>query len=277
MDDIHEEILTLKKLYGVAFDYEGIILALRIARYSKYPILGGEKETFFFVLEEACERKDLNTDDYFAFALHDDERIQLHDKFMERSNVIGVTEIAEMGTELTGIPSSWFVKLKDSIINSLLVPKVDSNSSGRPLGLFLFVGSNGGYKYKLAEANANELYDEEDNCPIRIDMEKYTDPDSASCLVGTFVNTLKNKPYSVVILDKIDKAHSSAMDALVSALNPEKGIDFRNVLIILTCYIEDEDMYELSHASGLGKEYEEATTFVKPELLQVVDEMILIN
>lgn len=98
VDDIHEEILTLKKLYGVAFDYEGIILALRIARYSKYPILGGEKETFFFVLEEACERKDLNTDDFSAFALHDDERIQLHDKFMERSNVIGVTEIAYWDT-----------------------------------------------------------------------------------------------------------------------------------------------------------------------------------
>ncbi|KAJ0045072.1 hypothetical protein Pint_06229 [Pistacia integerrima] len=288
MDLIQVEIWLLETLYGITFESEAIFLAARIASHPKNSVLSGEIATFFYILEESCKRKDLNDNGCLVSGLHDAETERTQDDSQILNIHIGVTEIAEIASELTGIPASWFVinkpeqrykKLKDSIMNSPLVPKVDGNCLGRPLGLFLLVGCNGAGKSELAEAIAKELFDDEDSFFIRIGMEEYTEPYSVSCLVDKLLDTVKNKkPYSVVVLDKIDKVDSSVMDTLVNVLiNPGNAFDFRQALIILTCDVEDLDMEELRLGSVLGKEYEEAAAFIKPELLDLVDKMILVD
>ncbi|KAJ0100007.1 hypothetical protein Patl1_20722 [Pistacia atlantica] len=259
-------------------------------------------ELVSFVKKRMC----VNHDD-FVSCVHDVERthnyfqiLQLLDakvknKFKE-TQVIGIEETAEIASDLTGIPVSWlrtppeerYTRLRErlqkrivrqdhvieAIMEVLLKHKGESSWSGPPVGSFLLVGPYGTGKAELAKAIAIELYDDED-CLLRIDMEQYMEPDldSVSCLVRSLTQTVKNQPYSVLLFNKIEKAHSSVIDTLISSLSNENASNLRNTLIIMTSDVEEEDMrnIELAHVLWQGLH------FLKPELLQFLDKMILMN
>ncbi|KAK2633761.1 hypothetical protein Ddye_028553 [Dipteronia dyeriana] len=183
---------------------------------------------------------------------------KIHDKF-KQNPVVGCPEIAKIACDLTRIPASWFIagdwkercmRLKQRLIKrvfgkineiEVIVQALLNKSaswSGRPLGVFMFTGSNNVGKVELARAIAGELYDNED-CLVRFDMSKY---DSVSSLVDSITRIVKTRPYSVLVFDKIDKAYccsnSSVLmldETLSSVLS---SVEFKDTLIIIT---SDED------------------------------------
>ncbi|KAK0593433.1 hypothetical protein LWI29_036555 [Acer saccharum] len=196
---------------------------------------------------------------------------KIHDKF-KQNPVVGCPEIAKIACDLTGIPASWFIigdrkercmRLKQQLLKRVfgksneieIIVQVLLNKSvswsGRPLGVFMFTGSNNVGKAELARAIAGELYDNEDRL-VRFDMSKY---DSVSSLVDSIIRTVKTRPRSVLVLDKINKAYCSS-DSFVLMLdkalsNVLSGVDFKDTLIIITS--DDGGDQVFGGMSGLTK------------------------
>jgi len=167
----------------------------------------------------------------------------------------------------------------------------------RPIGTFLFLGPTGVGKTELAKALAEFLFDDE-KAIIRIDMSEYMEKHSVSRLIGAppgyvgyeeggqLTEAVRRRPYSVILLDEIEKAHPDVFNILLQVfddgrLTDGKGktVDFKNTIIIMTSnigsqYILDENAsdYEIrSRVMGLLKEY------FKPEFLNRLDDIIIFH
>jgi ATP-dependent Clp protease ATP-binding subunit ClpB len=167
----------------------------------------------------------------------------------------------------------------------------------RPIGTFLFLGPTGVGKTELAKALAEFLFDDE-RAIIRIDMSEYMEKHSVSRLIGAppgyvgyeeggqLTEAVRRRPYSVILLDEIEKAHPDVFNILLQVfddgrLTDGKGktVDFKNTIIIMTSnigsqYILDENAsdYEIrSRVMGLLKEY------FKPEFLNRLDDIIIFH
>jgi len=174
----------------------------------------------------------------------------------------------------------------------------------RPIGTFLFLGSTGVGKTELAKALANYLFDDE-NAMTRIDMSEYQERHSVSRLIGAppgyvgydeggqLTEAVRRKPYSVILLDEIEKAHPDTFNILLQVLdegrltdNKGRVADFRNTIIIMTSNIGAHIIQEKLENLDMDKRNTIMETvktevlgllkqIVRPEFLNRIDEIIM--
>ena len=183
----------------------------------------------------------------------------------------------------------------DLVTNAILRNKAQIGDTNRPIGSFLFLGPTGVGKTEVAKALAEQLFDDE-NKIVRIDMSEYMEKFSVSRLIGAppgyvgyeeggqLTEAVRRKPYSIVLLDEIEKAHPDVFNILLQILDDgritdSKGVtvDFKNTIVIMTSNLGSEYAFEKDHDKK-QKAYEEIikSTF-KPEFVNRIDEIIVFN
>jgi ATP-dependent Clp protease ATP-binding subunit ClpC len=177
----------------------------------------------------------------------------------------------------------------------------------RPIGSFIFLGPTGVGKTELARAVAESLFGEEDAI-IRIDMSEYMEKHTTSRLVGAppgyvgheeggqLTEKVRRKPYSVILLDEIEKAHPEVFNILLQVLedgrltdSKGRAVDFRNTVVIMTSNVGASTLKGNKHlgftVQGEGQEYQTMKTKVmdelkrsfRPEFLNRIDEIIVFH
>ena len=165
----------------------------------------------------------------------------------------------------------------------------------RPTGSFLFLGPTGVGKTELAKALAEFLFDDE-HAMIRIDMSEYGEKHSVSRLVGAppgyvgyeqggqLTEAVRRRPYSVVLLDEVEKAHPEVFDVLLQVLDDGRltdgqgrTVDFRNVILILTSNLGSQYLIdpELAWGEKESAVRETVRRSFKPEFINRLDEMVI--
>ena len=161
--------------------------------------------------------------------------------------------------------------------------------SNRPIGSFLFIGTTGVGKTELAKALAEALFDDESNI-TRIDMSEYQERHAVSRLVGAppgyvgyeeggqLTEAVRRKPYSVILLDEIEKAHPDTFNVLLQVLdegrltdNKGRLADFKNAIIIMTSNLGS---HEIQAAFESNPKFEEAESVAKEQVLQLLKRQI---
>ncbi len=169
----------------------------------------------------------------------------------------------------------------------------------RPIGSFIFLGPTGVGKTELAKALAQSLFDTEENM-VRIDMSEYMEKHSVSRLIGAppgyighddggqLTEAVRRKPYSVVLFDEIEKAHTEVFNVLLQILDDGRltdsrgrTVDFRNVVVIMTSNLGAQTLISEIGESGeiddstRDKVMAEVKRFFKPEFFNRVDDIVL--
>ena len=186
-------------------------------------------------------------------------------------------------------------KVTEAIIRS----KAGIKDPSKPIGSFLFLGPTGVGKTELAKSLASNLFDNEDNI-IRIDMSEYMEKFSVSRLVGAppgyvgydeggqLTEAVRRKPYSVVLFDEIEKAHSDVFNILLQVLDDGRitdsqgrTVDFKNTILIMTSNIGSSYLLEGIDEEGNIEENavnmvnEELKSHFRPEFINRLDEIIM--
>jgi ATP-dependent Clp protease ATP-binding subunit ClpB len=193
--------------------------------------------------------------------------------------------------EFMQIAMKYFPQAKEQL------DKAGIKDPNRPIGSFLFLGPTGVGKTELAKALAEALFDSEEQM-IRIDMSEYMEKHTVSRLIGAppgyvgyeeggqLTEAIRRRPYSVILLDEIEKAHSEVFNILLQVLDDGRitdshgrTVDFKNTVIIMTSNIGSQTLLERP-----GSEIDEQTrssvlnqlrAHFRPEFLNRVDETIL--
>lgn len=181
------------------------------------------------------------------------------------------------------------------VSDAIMRSKANIQDENRPLGSFLFLGPTGVGKTEVAKALAQQLFDDESKI-VRIDMSEYMEKFSVSRLIGAppgyvgyeeggqLTEAVRRNPYSIVLLDEIEKAHPDVFNILLQILDDgritdSKGVtvDFKNTIIIMTSNLGSQYAFE-PDANKRKEEYEqEVQKFFKPELINRIDEIIVFN
>ena len=181
------------------------------------------------------------------------------------------------------------------VTEAILRSKANIQDANRPIGSFLFLGPTGVGKTEVAKALAEQLFDSESKI-IRIDMSEYMEKFSTSRLIGAppgyvgyeeggqLTEAVRRKPYSIVLLDEVEKAHPDVFNILLQILDDgritdSKGVvvDFKNTLIIMISNLGSQYAFE-EDAEVRKKGYEEEVrNFFKPEFINRIDEVIIFN
>jgi ATP-dependent Clp protease ATP-binding subunit ClpC len=244
---------------------------------------------------------------------------------------VDAEKVAEVVAMMTGVPVQRIAQtegtrllqmadeLKGSVIGQdeaiqKVVKSIQRNRAGlkdpnKPIGTFIFLGPTGVGKTQLAKVLAKFLFDTTDNL-VRIDMSEYMEKFSVSRLVGAppgyvgyeeggqLTEKVRRKPYSVVLLDEIEKAHPDVFHILLQVLDEGqltdslgRRIDFKNTIVILTSNIGTRQISEFGHGIGFDTQNKKATrdeqtrsilqkalqkTFA-PEFLNRIDDVIIFN
>lgn len=185
-------------------------------------------------------------------------------------------------------------KVSDAILRS----RAGISDPNRPIGSFLFLGPTGVGKTELAKALAENLFDDEKNI-VRIDMSEYMEKFSVSRLVGappgyvgyeeggTLTETVRRKPYSIVLFDEIEKAHPDVFNILLQILDDGRitdsqgrTVDFKNTIIILTSNLGAADIIDGIEGGEISKAARDRVNAIlkqsfRPEFLNRLDEIIM--
>jgi len=230
-------------------------------------------------------------------------------------------EVAEVISNWTGIPLNKLMSgerekllnlediLKERVIgqdepiqkvvDAILRSRAGIKNPNSPIGSFLFLGPTGVGKTELAKTVAATLFDSEDNM-IRIDMSEYMEKFSVSRLIGAppgyvgyeeggqLTEAVRRKPYSVILLDEIEKAHKDVFNVLLQILDDGRvtdsqgrTVDFKNTIIIMTSNIGSDYILEGIDSNGnIKAETEERVRsmlrdYFRPEFLNRIDEIVL--
>ncbi len=180
------------------------------------------------------------------------------------------------------------------ISDAIIRQRAGIKDENRPIGSFLFLGPTGVGKTEVARSLAEAIFDSEHQI-IRIDMSEYMESHSVSRLIGSppgyvgydeggqLTEAVRRKPYSIVLFDEIEKAHSEVFNILLQILddgrltdNQGRTVDFKNTIIILTSNIGSEFLL-----SNTDDAYQQVQKLVKskfkPEFLNRIDEQIIFN
>ena len=182
-------------------------------------------------------------------------------------------------------------KVSDAILRS----RAGINDENRPIGSFLFLGPTGVGKTEVAKSLAEQLFDSEKNI-VRIDMSEYMEKFSVSRLLGAppgyvgyeeggqLSEAVRRAPYSIVLLDEIEKAHPEVFNVLLQVLDDgritdSKGnvVSFKNTIIIMTSNIGSQYLLQ-GNTEETRREVEmELKQHFKPEFLNRIDETVMFN
>lgn len=237
-------------------------------------------------------------------------------------NEVTAEHISEVVSKWTGIPVSRLMtgerqrlmKMEDEIRTrvvgqdeavSALCNAVRRNRAGlgdrnRPIGSFLFLGPTGVGKTELSKALADFLFNDP-GAMVRIDMSEFMESHSVARLIGSppgyvgyeeggrLTEAVRRRPYSVILLDEIEKAHMDVFNVLLQVfddgrLTDGKGrtVDFKNTVIIMTSNLASQQIQELTEKSGADWEIEahvkeSLKRYFKPEFLNRIDETIVFH
>lgn len=190
-------------------------------------------------------------------------------------------------------------KAVDLVSDAVVRARAGIKDPNRPIGSFLFLGPTGVGKTELAKSLASTLFDSEKHM-IRIDMSEYMEKHSVSRLIGAppgyvghdeggqLTEAVRRNPYSVILLDEIEKAHSDVFNVLLQILEEgrltdSKGreVDFKNTIIIMTSNIGSQILLEnVKDAGVITDDTEKAVMnslnqYFKPEIINRMDDIVL--
>jgi ATP-dependent Clp protease ATP-binding subunit ClpB len=245
---------------------------------------------------------------------------EMHEMSLLKNKVTDV-EIADVLSRSTGIPVSKMLegerdkllRMEDdlhkrvigqseavvSISNAIRRSRAGLSDPDQPIGSFLFLGPTGVGKTELTKALANFMFDSEDAL-IRVDMSEFMEKHSVARLVGAppgyvgyeeggyLTEAVRRKPYSVILLDEIEKAHSDVFNILLQVLDDGRltdgqgrTVDFRNTVVIMTSNIgseiiqsfTDDSQYQAMKAQVML----EVSNNFKPEFINRIDESVVFH
>jgi ATP-dependent Clp protease ATP-binding subunit ClpB len=235
------------------------------------------------------------------------------------SDKVSSNDIAEVISSWTGIPAGRLVQGEvekllgaENVLGERLIGQKDAVAAvsdairrsragvadpDRPTGSFLFLGPTGVGKTELAKSLADFLFDDE-KALIRIDMSEYGEKHTVSRLVGAppgyvgydeggqLTEAVRRRPYSVVLLDEVEKAHPSVFDILLQVLDDGRltdgqgrTVDFRNTILILTSNLGSQFLVDqsLSDTEQREKVMDVVHSTFKPEFLNRLDDIVLFD
>ncbi|MGB2226194.1 MAG: ATP-dependent Clp protease ATP-binding subunit [Polaribacter sp.] len=278
--------------------------------------------------EEAAKLRD--DEKNFESALASAQK-QWEDDSKQNRKIVTEDNVAEVVSMMTGIPVNRVAEAESHRLHELpalikgkiigqdvavqkVVKAIQRNRVGlkdpnKPIGSFIFLGQTGVGKTQLAKVLAKELFDSEDSL-IRIDMSEYMEKFAISRLIGAppgyvgyeeggqLTEKVRRKPYSVILLDEIEKAHPDVFNMLLQILDDGfitdslgRKIDFRNTIIIMTSNIGARQLKDFGSGVGFGTAAKSAQadehaksviesalkkTFA-PEFLNRIDDVIVFN
>ena len=234
--------------------------------------------------------------------------------------MVGAEEIAEVVSRSTGIPVSKLMqgerdkllqmedKLHARVVgqDEAIVAVADAirrsraglSDPNRPLGSFLFLGPTGVGKTELCKALAGFLFDSDDHM-VRIDMSEFMEKHSVSRLIGappgyvgyeeggTLTEAVRRKPYSVLLLDEVEKAHPDVFNVLLQVLDDGRltdgqgrTVDFKNTVIVMTSNLGSHQIMQMAgQDSALIRDavWTEVKQHFRPEFLNRIDETVVFH
>lgn len=236
-------------------------------------------------------------------------------------NKVTEVEIADVLSKATGIPVSKMLEeecnkllqMEDnlhervigqteaviSVSNAIRRSRAGLADPSQPIGSFLFLGPTGVGKTELTKALAHYLFDSEDAL-IRVDMSEFMEKHSVSRLVGAppgyvgyeeggyLTEAVRRKPYSVILLDEIEKAHSDVFNILLQVLDDGRltdghgrTVDFKNTVIIMTSNIGSDHIQNFSddgqYETMKEKVMSEVSLHFKPEFINRIDDTVVFH
>jgi ATP-dependent Clp protease ATP-binding subunit ClpB len=243
-----------------------------------------------------------------------------HDKPKLLRTQVGAEEIAEVVSRATGIPVSKMMqgerekllhmeeKLHERVVGQdeavrLVSDAIRRSRAGladpnRPYGSFLFLGPTGVGKTELCKALAGFLFDAEDHL-IRIDMSEFMEKHSVARLIGAppgyvgyeeggyLTEAVRRKPYAVILLDEVEKAHPDVFNVLLQVLDDGRmtdgqgrTVDFKNTVIVMTSNLGSQmiqqmagDDYQVIKLAVMG----EVKAYFRPEFINRIDEVVVFH
>lgn len=182
----------------------------------------------------------------------------------------------------------------DHVSNAIIRQRAGIKDENKPIGTFLFLGPTGVGKTEVARALADVLFDNEKNM-IRFDMSEFMEAHSISKFIGSppgyighdeggqLTESVRRKPYSILLFDEIEKAHPDIFNLLLQIMedgrltdNQGRTVDFKNTIIILTSNVGSSHMLSKNEFSE-ERIFDDVKKTFKPEFLNRIDEKILFN
>ena len=188
----------------------------------------------------------------------------------------------------------------EAVANAVRRSRSGLQDPNRPIGSFIFLGPTGVGKTELCKALAEVMFDDE-HAMVRIDMSEFMEKHTVSRLIGAppgyvgyeeggkLTEAVRRRPYSVVLLDEVEKAHRDVFNVLLQVLddgrltdNHGKTVDFTNTIIVMTSNIGSQDIQRISQEGGSEDEVRDAINdalrqHFLPEFLNRVDETIIFH
>ena len=238
----------------------------------------------------------------------------------QHREVVTEDNVADVVSMMTGIPVNRIAQteinklaelpnlIKGKVIGqdeavAKVVKAIQRNRAGlkdpnKPIGSFIFLGQTGVGKTQLAKVLSRELFDSEDSL-VRIDMSEYMEKFAISRLIGAppgyvgyeeggqLTEKIRRKPYAVVLLDEIEKAHPDVFNVLLQVLDDGRmtdgqgrTVDFKNTVIVMTSNLGSQMIQKMSNSNYLeikSAVMEEVKTHFRPEFINRIDEVVVFH
>ena len=311
------DIQTVRKeLESIELQFSQLDTEIKNKQSSGLPVSEQEyRQLYELDVARKKMQQDIEAADKTAAATTENENRLLRENVTE-------DEIAEVVSAWTGIPVSRMLETErakllvmedrihqrvvgqdtavEAVANAVRRNRSGLQDPNRPIGSFLFLGPTGVGKTELCKALAEIMFDDE-SAMVRIDMSEYMEKHSVSRLIGAppgyvgyeeggkLTESVRRRPYCVVLLDEIEKAHNDVFNILLQVLddgrltdNHGNTIDFTNTIIVMTSNLGSHLIQKITEEGGSEQEMSEAVEQVLqakflPELLNRIDERIVFH